>query len=56
MPKLGHLAVMQADIVTAQLLNEVGVKTEVPEYKPEILCIMGMGNNEAAIVLSDIQL
>jgi sulfide:quinone oxidoreductase len=23
MPKLGHLAVMQADIVTAQLLNEV---------------------------------
>ncbi|MCK5678730.1 MAG: hypothetical protein KAH72_09685 [Flavobacteriaceae bacterium] len=56
MPKLGHLAVMQADIVTAQLLNEVGVVSKIPEYKPEILCIMGMGNNEAAIVLSDIQL
>jgi len=56
MPKLGHLAVMQADIVTAQLLNEVGQKVEVPEYKPEIMCIMGMWANEAAIVLSDTQL
>jgi len=56
MPKLGHLAVMQADIITAQLLNEVGVETIVPEYKPEILCIMAMGGNEAGIVLSDINL
>ena len=56
MPKLGHLAVMQADIVTAQLLNEVWVKTEIPEYKPEILCIMAMWGNEAAVVLSDVKL
>ncbi len=56
MPKLWHLAVMQADIVTAGLLNEVWEKVEVPEYKPEILCIMNMGWTEAWIVLSDIQL
>ena len=56
MPKLGHLAVEQADIVTAQLLNEVGEKVKVPEYKPEIMCIMWMGSTEAAIVLSDTQL
>jgi sulfide:quinone oxidoreductase len=40
MPKLGHLAVMQADIVTAQLLKEVGENVTIPEYKPEIICIM----------------
>ena len=56
MPKLGHLAVMQADIVTAQLKKEVWENVEIPEYKPEIMCIMGMGHNEAAIVLSDIKL
>ena len=56
MPKLGHLAVMQADIVTAQLQKEVGENVSIPEYKPEILCIMAMGHNEAAIVLSDIKL
>jgi sulfide:quinone oxidoreductase len=53
MPKLGHLAVMQADIVTAQLLNEVWADVKVPEYKPEILCIMNMGGTEAGIVRSD---
>jgi len=56
MPKLGHLAVMQADIVTAQLLKEVGENVTIPEYKPEIICIMWMWANEAAIVYSDIQL
>ncbi len=56
MPKLGHLAVMQADIVTAQLRNEVWETVQVPEYKPEILCIMNMGWNEAWIVLSDTKL
>jgi hypothetical protein len=47
---------MQADIVTAQLQKEVGENVNIPEYKPEILCIMAMGHNEAAIVLSDIKL
>ncbi len=56
MPKLGHLAVMQADIVSAQLRKEVGENVEIPEYKPEILCIMAMWDNEAAIVLSDTKL
>ena len=56
MPKLGHLAVMQADIITAQLKNELGWKMEIPKYKPEILCIMWMGGNEAAVVLSDVNL
>ncbi len=56
MPKLGHLAVMQADIVSAQLRKEVGENIEIPEYKPEVMCIMWMGHNEAAIVLSDIKL
>lgn len=56
MPKLGHLAVMQADIVSAQLRKEVWENVEIPEYKPEILCIMAMWDNEAAVVLSDVKL
>ena len=56
MPKLGHLAVMEADIVSAQLRKEVGENVTIPEYKPEVLCIMGMRNNEAAIVYTDINL
>jgi sulfide:quinone oxidoreductase len=40
MPKLGHLAVMQADIVSAQLRKEIGENVEIPEYKPETMCIM----------------
>ena len=56
MPKLGHLAVMEADIVTAMLKNAVGQKLEVPEYKPEILCIMNMGWLEAGVVLTDLKL
>ena len=56
MPKLGHLAVMQADIITAQLKNQEGESVEIPKYKPEILCIMNMGWNEAGVVLSDIKL
>ncbi len=56
MPKLGHLAVMQADIVSAQLRKEVWENIEIPEYKPEIMCIMWMWHNEAAIVLTDIKI
>jgi sulfide:quinone oxidoreductase len=56
MPKLGHLAIMQADIVTAQLKKEIWENISIPEYKPEIICIMWMWANEAAIVYSDIQL
>ncbi len=56
MPKLGHIAVMQADIVTASLKNEVGENVKIPEFKPEVLCIMNMWNWEAWIVFSDVSL
>ena len=56
MPKLGHIAIIQADIVVASLLNQVWEKISIPEFKPEVLCIMNMGWLEAWIVLSDIQL
>lgn len=49
MPKLWHLAVMQADIVSSQLRNELGENVKVKAYDPEILCIMNMGGTEASI-------
>lgn len=56
MPKLGHLAAMQGDIVAAQIRKDAGEDVKVPEYKPEILCIMNMGWKEAWVLLTDIQL
>ena len=56
MPKLWHIAIMQADIVVASLLNEVGKTVKIPEFKPEVLCIMNMGQWEAWIVFSDVSL
>ncbi len=54
MPKLGHLAIKQADIVSATILKDMGEDIEIPEYRPEVLCIMKMGGKEAGAVWTDI--
>lgn len=53
MPKLGHIAVIEADIVIAMLKNEVGQNVKIPEFKPEVFCVMNMGGTEASVFLSD---
>lgn len=53
MPKLGHIAVMEADIVSASLQNEVWENVTVPKFEPEILCIMNMWGYEASVFLTD---
>lgn len=52
-PKLGHLAMMQADIATSSLMKEVTGKGEVKKYTPEVYCIMNMGGGEAGCVYSN---
>ncbi|MGC9156271.1 MAG: NAD(P)/FAD-dependent oxidoreductase, partial [Ferrimicrobium sp.] len=54
MPKLGHIAVHQADIVVAGLKQAIGDREEIPAYKPEVFCIMNRGGTEATLILSDV--
>jgi sulfide:quinone oxidoreductase len=53
MPKLGHLAVHQADLAAAAIVADATGKGEVPEYRPEIFCVMDRGGAEATLILSD---
>lgn len=53
-PKLGHLAMMQADIACSTLMNEITGSGEIKPYTPEVLCIMNMWGGEAGCVYSDI--
>ena len=53
MPKLGHIAVMQADVAAAVIIKETAKHGEVPKPKPEIFCIMNRGSDGATVILSD---
>lgn len=52
-PKLGHLAIIQADIAAATVIKELTSTGDVPLYKPEVFCIMYEGGSEATLILSD---
>ncbi|MCL4314707.1 MAG: FAD-dependent oxidoreductase [Candidatus Thermoplasmatota archaeon] len=54
MPKLGHIAIMQADVAAAAIEREVTGKGNVPAPSPEIFCIMNRGDSGATVILSDI--
>jgi sulfide:quinone oxidoreductase len=53
MPKLGHIAIHQADLAAATLRAQITGNGEVPPYRPEVFCIMNRGGAEATLILSD---
>jgi len=53
MPKLGHIAIHQADLAAATLRAKITGKGEIPPYRPEVFCIMNRGGHEATLILSD---
>jgi sulfide:quinone oxidoreductase len=53
MPKLGHIAVMQADIAAASLVSDLTGEGTIPEYHPEVFCIANRGGEEATLIYSD---
>ncbi|MCI2413337.1 MAG: hypothetical protein MPI47_08460, partial [Cuniculiplasma sp.] len=53
MPKLGHIAVLQADVAVSSLMKEINGNGEIIEFKPEIFCIMNRGGVEATLILSN---
>ncbi len=53
MPKLGHIAIAQADIAAAALVRALTGNGVVPPYRPEVFCIMNQGGADATLILSD---
>ncbi len=52
-PKLGHIAIHQADIACSAILKEITNQGEIIKYEPNIFCIMNMGGNDATLIFSD---
>jgi len=53
MPKLGHIAVMQADVASAALVHDLTGEGEIPPYRPEVFCIANRGGEQATLIYSD---
>lgn len=52
-PKLGHIAVHQADIAVSAILKEIEGKGAVIKFEPSVFCIMNMGGSDATLIYSD---
>jgi len=53
MPKLGHIAVLQADVAAAAIRRAVTGTGVIPAYRPEVFCIANRGGAQATLILSD---
>ncbi len=53
MPKLGHIAVLQADIAAAALRQDLTGEGDVPEWRPEVFCIANRGGDQAILIYSN---
>lgn len=53
-PKLGHIAVIQADIAAKSIAADLGKKVDIPDYDPAILCIMERSNMQATMIYSNV--
>jgi len=53
MPKLGHIAVMEADIAAAAIRHDLTGEGDVPPHRPEVFCIANRGGSEATLIYSD---
>jgi len=52
-PKLGHIAILQAAIAVETFKVSLGKEVKIPEYKPNVFCIMNMGGAEAIMINDD---
>jgi len=53
-PKLGHIAVIQADIAAKTIASDLGKKVKIPAFEPAILCIMERSNMQATMIYSNV--
>ncbi len=53
-PKLGHIAINQADVAVSAILRREGLSDEEVPFTPEVFCIMNMGGHEAILIYSNV--
>lgn len=53
MPKLGHIAVIQADVAAAAIRHDLTGTGDIPPYRPEVFCIANRGGAQATLIYSD---
>ncbi len=53
-PKLGHIAVVQAEIAAKTIASDLGKKVRIPAFEPAILCVMERSNMQATMIYSNI--
>ena len=53
-PKLGHIAVIQADIAAKTIAKELGKKIEIPKFEPAVLCVMERSKYQATMIYSNV--
>lgn len=53
MPKLGHIAVMQADVAAGSIGHAITGEGTIPPYRPEVFCIANRGGPHGTLILSD---
>ncbi|PWI54272.1 sulfide-quinone oxidoreductase [Sulfoacidibacillus thermotolerans] len=53
-PKLGHLAVEQGNLVASLLRQRITRSGERYDYEPEVFCIMNMGHRKATLIRSNV--
>jgi sulfide:quinone oxidoreductase len=53
MPKLGHIAVMEADVAAAAIRRDLTGGGDVPPHRPEVFCIANRGGHDATLIYSD---
>ncbi len=52
-PKLGHVAINQADVAVSAILKAEDIAEEVVAFNPEVFCIMNMGGHDAVLIYSN---
>ena len=52
-PKLGHIAINQADVAVSSILKAEGIEHEEVKFNPEVFCIMNMGGFSAILIYSN---
>jgi len=53
-PKLGHIAVIQADIAAKTIASDLGKEVDIPAFKPAVLCVMERSDMQATMIYSNV--
>jgi sulfide:quinone oxidoreductase len=52
-PKLGHIAINQADVAVSSILKAENIEHDEVSFNPEVFCIMNMGGFDATLIYSN---